>query len=58
MLFFKNIINNLEILYDKINILRTKEINIPKEFSIIKDYLIRVKNGYEEQLITIYENEK
>ena len=78
LLFFKNIINNLEILYDKINILRTKGFNIPivinvsikypvikyklngqeKDFSIIKDYLIRVKNDYEEQLITFYEKEK
>jgi len=78
LLFFKNIINNLQILYDEINILRTKGFNIPivinvsikypeikyklngqeKDFSIIKDYLIRVKNDYEEQLITIYENEK
>ena len=78
LLFFKEIITNLEIIYDKINILRKKGFNIPivinvsikypeikyklngqeKEFSKIKDYLFKVKNDYEEQLKTIYENEK
>ena len=29
-----------------------------KEFSKIKDYLFKVKNYYENQLSTIYENEK
>ena len=78
LLFFKNIIGNLEIIYDKINILRIKGFNIPivinisikypeiiyklngqeKEFSKIKDYLFKVKNYYENQLSTIYENEK
>ena len=38
---------DLKILYDKINILRTKGINIPKDFFCkIKYYLIRVKNDY------------
>ena len=78
LLFFKNIIGNLEIIYDKINILRIKGFNIPivinisikypeiiyklngqeKELSKIKEYLFKVKNYYENQLSTIYENEK
>ncbi len=36
--------DNLKILYDKINILTIKGINIPKDFFCkIKDYLIKVK---------------
>ena len=78
LLFFKNIIANLEIIYDKINILRTKGFNLPivinisikypkvsyklnnkeKEFNKIKEYLFKIKNDYENQLNTIYENEK
>ena len=78
LLFFKNIITNLKIIYDKINILRIKGFNIPiviniaikypdiiyklngqeKEFTKIKDYLFKVKNDYENQLSTIYENQK
>jgi len=78
LLFFKNVVADLEIIYDKINILRMKGFNIPivinvsikypeiiyklndkeKEFGLIKDYLFKVKNSYENQLNIIYENEK
>ena len=78
LLFFKNTIANLEIIYDKIYILRSKGFNIPivieveikypnityklngkiKEFALIKNYLFRVKNDYENKLSTIYENQK
>ena len=78
LIFFKDIISNLEIIYDKINILRKKGFNIPivinisikypkvsyklndkeKEFNKIKDYLFTIKNDYENQLSSIYENEK
>jgi len=90
LLFFKDIISNLEIIYNKINILRAEGFNIPiiinisikyrneenksndskranveyklneskTTFSMIKDYLFTVKNDYENQLATIYENEK
>ena len=78
LLFFKNIITNLEIIYDKINILRTKGFNIPivinvtinypkvsyklndkeKKFDKIKEYLFKVKNDYQDQLDTIYEDQK
>ena len=78
LLFYKNVEADLEIIYDKINILRMKGFNIPiainvdikypeityklnvqeKKFDKIKDYLFKVKNDYENQLNTIYENEK
>jgi hypothetical protein len=84
LLFFKDIISNVEVIYNKINILRTEGFNIPiiinisikykhdshdshveyklndskSSFSIIKDYLFMVKNDYENQLTSIYENEK
>ena len=78
LLFFKSVISNLEIIYDKINILRTEGFNIPiiiniiikypdveyklndseRTFNNIKEYLFTVKNDYETQLTTIYENDK
>jgi len=78
LIFFKKVISNLEIIYDKINLLREKGFNIPiridivinypediyklneqkKDFNFIKDYLLTIKNDYENQLNTIYENEK
>ena len=38
MIFFKDIISNLEIIYDKINILRTKGFNIPILINIAIKY--------------------
>ena len=38
LLFFKNIITNLEIIYDKINILRTKGFNLPIVINIAIKY--------------------
>ena len=78
LIFYKNIVSNVEIIYDKINILRKKGFNIPivitisitypeviyklnneeKNFSDIKDYLFTIKNDYENQLDSIYSNEK
>ena len=78
LLFFKDIISNLEIIYDKINILRIKGFNIPivinvklqypnvsyilnnkeKKFNEIKDYLVKIKNDYENQLSKVYETKK
>ena len=80
LIFFKNIVSNLEVLYDKIKILRIKGYNIPiiinisikypkitykfhdeddeKEFNDIKNYLFTIKNDYENQINTIYQNEK
>ena len=81
LLFFKDIVSNLEIIYDKINILRVKGFNIPivinvklqyqkdpkvlyilnnkeKKFNEIKDYLVKIKNDYENQLSNVYETKK
>ena len=82
LIFFKKIISNIEILYDKIKVLRVKGYNIPilinieikypniiyklnknneeeeKDFDSIKNYLFTIKNDYEDQLNTIYQNEK
>ena len=80
IIFFKEIVSNFEIIYDKIKILRSKGYNIPikiyisikydkisykfnedgeeKDFKDIKKYLFTIKNDYEEQLDTIYQNEK
>ena len=78
LLFFKDIISNLEIIYDKINTLRIKGFNIPivinvklqypnvsyilnnkeKKFNEIKDYLVKIKNDYENQLSKVYETKK
>ena len=78
LFFFKKVISNLEIIYDKINILRIKGFNIPivinvelqypkvsyilkdkeKKFEDIKDYLVKIKNDYENQLSNAYETKK
>jgi len=78
LIFFKKVISNLEIIYDKINLLRSKGFNIQiriniiikypediyklneqkKDFNCIKEYLPTIKNDYENQLNTVYENEK
>ena len=78
LLLFKEVVSNLEIIYDKMNILRREGFNIPiiinieikypnvkyklndqeKEFNEIKDYLLNIKNDYENQLSIIYEKEK
>jgi len=82
LIFFKKIISNIEIIYDKIKVLRIKGYNIPilinieikypsiiykfnknneeeeKDFEYIKNYLFTIKNDYEDQLNTIYQNEK
>ena len=38
LLFFKNIVANLEIIYDQINILRIKGFNIPKVINVSIEY--------------------
>ena len=80
LIFFKKIVNEFEVIYDKMKILREKGYNIPilinisinypeikyrynkedeeKNFDEIKNYLFTIKNDYENQLNTIYQNEK
>ena len=78
LLFFKDIISNIEIISDQMNILRKKGFNIPisinikikypnvshrlnnkeKDINEIKEYLLKIKNDYENLLYKIYESEK
>ena len=78
LLFFKEIISNLEVIYDKMKILRIKGCSLPilidinieyptikyklnkkiTDFEFIREYLFKAKNDYENQLNSIYKNEK
>jgi len=80
LIFFKKIVNEFEVIYDEMKILRTKGSGLPilinisikypeiiyrynkedeeKNFEEIKKDLFTIKNDYENQLNTIYQNEK